>query len=154
MTIYQKLTRATAAAMIVSVGAMGGQALASGSEGEGRHMKFEQLDANGDGKLSREELKAAREARFALSDTNSDGKISKEEAVAKAGERASTRFDKMLKRLDTDKDGALTQAEMQAGKRASRMDKMFARADADGDGFLSQDEMKNMRGKHGRHKKD
>ncbi|MBU2982922.1 EF-hand domain-containing protein [Lentibacter algarum] len=153
MTTYNALTRATALAMIVSIAAVGGQAVAAGAKGEGRHMNFEQLDTNSDGKLSQEELKAGGDQRFTQSDSNNDGKITKDEAVAKAGERAGQRFDKMLEKFDADKDGALTQDEIRAGKREARMEKMFKRADTDNDGFISEEEMKNMHEKRGGHRK-
>ncbi|MSO75116.1 MAG: hypothetical protein EXQ99_08275 [Alphaproteobacteria bacterium] len=62
--------------------------------------------------------------------------------------RAKAHFDS----LDTDKDGAVTEAELKA-----RPDPRFAKLDADKDGVLSADELKAARGhgrKHGDHGDD
>lgn len=44
---------------------------------------FEKMDANGDGKVSKEEWVKARESRFSAMDKNSDGFIDKDEWQAK-----------------------------------------------------------------------
>ncbi|WP_298675262.1 calcium-binding protein [uncultured Lentibacter sp.] len=125
--------------------AFGGHKGGEGHGGERGKMRLEQLDLNKDGKLSLEELQAAPLKRFEQGDTNGDGKITAEEAAAAASTRAQKRFEKMLKRRDTDKDGALSQAEM---LDTARQAEMFAELDADKDGFLSQDEMRKMRKMH------
>ena len=69
-----------------------------GSEDKAKSEWFSKLDANKDGKLAPEEVKAI--------DTDGDGKISRDEAKT-YGIPASV-FDK----LDTNKDGFISQEEM------------------------------------------
>lgn len=85
---------------------------------------FERIDANKDGKLQPDELKAYRktqfeqhraemkakfDADFKAADKNGDGALSKDEAQAMP--RLARNYDK----LDANRDGKLTQAEIRAG---------------------------------------
>lgn len=144
-------TKTTIAAIAaVSVLGAGTVAFADGhghKRGHGSMMKFEDVDTNGDGKLSRSELEAHGAKRFAEADANNDGKLTKDEFVAKGKERAEKRFEKMLSKKDADGDGALSADEMKPS--AERAEKMFSRLDKDGDGFISKEEAEKMR-KHGK----
>ncbi len=79
---------------------------------------------------------------FAQWDTNGDGQISREEAQAAGAAMALKHFDK----LDLNKDGVVTKAEIQqarANRRAAFQQKFEARfkaADTNGDGGLSKEE--------------
>jgi Ca2+-binding EF-hand superfamily protein len=77
---------------------------------------FDRIDANKDGLLSADELRAARQSghhgHHAKLDTNNDGSISRDEA--KAAPRLAENFDAM----DTNKDGVLTRDEMLAWRKA------------------------------------
>jgi len=100
------------------------------------------FDKDGDGKLSPEEMKAAREARQAEMlkkyDKDGDGKLSPEEL--KAG------HDEMrLKHFDKDGDGKLNEEEQKAAdafkKHADgRQAEMLKKFDKDGDGKISEEE--------------
>ena len=84
--------------------------------------KFDGIDTNKDGQLSRGELSAWKKAR-------------RGERQAKAAER--------FKHADTDGDGAISRAE--AEKHAPRLVKKFDRIDSDKDGKLTQDELRAYR---------
>ena len=71
--------------------------------------RFEQMDANKDGKVTAEELTAQAAARFAVADTNGDGSLSLEEM--KAGAQAM-HSERLLKRFDANNDGALSAEEL------------------------------------------
>jgi Ca2+-binding EF-hand superfamily protein len=94
--------------------------------------KFDQIDTNKDGQLSRDELKAWKKAhkhahrkgadrqaraaeRFKHADTNGDGKISRAEAAQNAP-RLAKKFDA----IDANKDGQLTQEELRAYRESRR----------------------------------
>ena len=83
---------------------------------ENMKQRFDRIDTNSDGKLSKEELQrvagrlgskpstaAGPEALFRLVDTNSDGKLSKEELQNAV---------KILEKLDKNKDGVLDREEL------------------------------------------
>ena len=118
--------------------------------------RFAKADADGNGILSQDEMKAHRMAKraerrdkmgakaFEKLDTNKDGSLSKEEFDAgmaargerhkkRHGKRAEKRFGKMMKRLDTNKDGGLSQEELNTGF----VNRMFDRLDEDKDGRIS-----------------
>jgi Ca2+-binding EF-hand superfamily protein len=88
--------------------------------------KFDQIDTNKDGQLSRAELHAWKKAhrgerqaraaeRFRHADSNGDGKISRAEAEKNAP-RLAKRFDQ----IDANKDGQLTQDELRAYRESKR----------------------------------
>jgi Ca2+-binding EF-hand superfamily protein len=88
--------------------------------------KFESIDTNKDGQLSRGELSAWKKAhkgerqakaaeRFKHADTNGDGKISRAEA-----EKNAPRLAKKFDAIDADKDGQLTQDELRAYRESKR----------------------------------
>lgn len=102
-------------------------------------------DTNKDGVTTREEVLAGIDAHFATADRNKDGKISADERPQGRGGRMAGR---MMERTDTDKDGAISLAEM----RASAVER-FDRADTNKDGKVDQaernavrDQFRGMRG--------
>ncbi len=112
--------------------------------------QFDTLDANKDGKLSRDELPRwhgrrhgrgpdGRGGMMARLDTNKDGRISREEA--KADPRLAARFD----RMDVNKDGYLDKADRELGMKQHR-DAWFAAADTNKDGQLSKAEFDAAKG--------
>ena len=100
------------------------------------------IDADKDGKISKDELTAFRAAKVAAVDANADGKLSADELAAmhlKAmTDAAKTMADRMIERLDTDGDKLLSAAEL--ADRPLPAD-LFDRIDSNGDGFIDQSEI-------------
>lgn len=105
---------------------------------------FAELDANGDGALTIEEMDAHRQARFAKADADGNGELSIEELTAAANARMqgkiADRSARMMDQLDTDKNGTLSMAELEARGRGKGMDRMFNHLDADEDGSVTAEE--------------
>ncbi len=103
---------------------------------------FTKADANGDGLLSPDEIRAYRKAIFESRDSNGDGRLTKEELVAAAmkrvEQRITRRVDARMARRDRNGDGAIDMNEA-VGTRG--IDRLFKRFDANGDGRLSAAEM-------------
>lgn len=121
--------------------AVGSVATAQARDHGGR-IAFDQIDANSDGAVTMEEVKAHQVARFNKADSDGDGFLTPEEM------RGSDRAQRMLKRFDTNRDGVIDESELQAadneraGKRAERM---LKRLDANGDGKISMEEAESRR---------
>ncbi|MHA6326831.1 EF-hand domain-containing protein [Roseivivax sp. CAU 1753] len=131
---------------LLVLGAASAQAQGQGPRGEGRMPAFSVLDADGSGTISRAELAALGEARFKATDSNGDGKLTANEMKAAADGRRADGAARMIDRLDSNKDGALSYAEMSAGRGPAQM---FERLDANSDGALSEEEfaqLKTLRG--------
>jgi len=96
---------------------------------------FDKIDANHDGKISKDELAAFQEKHF---DQLSGGKTEITKAafidahMAELRDRAALMFD----RLDTNRDGKLSESEL-----AARGDDMFAHLDRNHDGVITKDEL-------------
>lgn len=107
----------------------------------GPMFSFADADANKDGKVTPEEFTAYRAAKVAGIDTDKDGKISTDELAAmnlKAmQETAKTRAERMVKALDTDGDGKLSAAELLAMPVPPDT---FAMIDTNKDGAIDQAE--------------
>ena len=135
--------------------------------------KFNAADRNGDGRLSRDELRVAhgQAHRHRNLDTDGDGSFSLEEMqkvhpdltqeqyVAFDGDKDGklTRAElqqgfgrEMFSRIDQDGSGGVSLAEMQLHRAGASQDD-FAKLDTDGSGQLSQDELRAGRQKHRRH---
>lgn len=102
-----------------------------------RQMTFEQLDANADGNVTRDEMVDHRRLQFNRADTDKDGFVSLAELEAQGVERARQRAAGMMERMDADSDGKISQDEITANRRS---DKLFKRADIDGDGAVTRAE--------------
>lgn len=109
---------------------------------------FAAVDADKDGKVTEAELDAFRAAEVAGIDADKDGKITLDELktmhMARMDERATVMAERMIERLDSDADGALSAAELAA--RPAPMP-IFERIDADGDGALTEAEIDAARGR-------
>jgi hypothetical protein len=97
-------------------------------------------DTNKDGAVDRGEWKAGQEARFKQLDTNGDGKLTQEELFARTpadgnsvlpSDRQAQRQTTYFQLLDADKDGFVSLAEFMV-----QADRNFARCDLNKDGRI------------------
>jgi hypothetical protein len=159
----------TVAALTLAAGT--GAALAFGNGHKGGHhgprgpmFQFEEVDANGDGKITQDEITAFSKARFDAADTDQDGVLRAEEMAAQMQARMAKRMTKrakhMIVELDANDDGMLSYEEMLAARQGHMMGWM----DADLDGGVSAEDFARMQshmgwrgdgdrdgGHHGRH---
>jgi hypothetical protein len=117
--------------------------------GPGPVFDFAGIDADKDGKITRDEIAAHRAARAAALDADKDGKISAAELQAQIEARLAARAADMAARMiemrDTDGDGMLSAAELAEPPLPPMGDMMFDRADANDDGAITEDEVEAMR---------
>lgn len=102
---------------------------------------FEKADTDKNGSLSEAEVLASAEKIFERRDSNKDGMLDPADAhpgkgKGHHGKDREQRAERMLNRLDTDKDGKISQAEMLA--RASQA---FERFDTDKNGVVTKAEV-------------
>lgn len=123
--------------------------------GGGMQMTFAALDADGDGQITEEDLRALAEARFNEIDLDGSGTLGADELAAsmhsqmteRMGDRAPRRGDsvtmmttmaeRMVAARDTDGDGMLSMAELEP---ANGFGRMIDRFDTDDDNAISQAE--------------
>lgn len=131
---------------------------------------IKQFDKNGDGYLQAEEMPPEVRSAFERIDANKDGKLSREELVRGVGHlqsrpRASdvismliemSDFDndsrgdlqrayEILLSLDKNRDGKIDEDELKVGRARilkSRIDSLFKQLDTDNDGLISREEAK------------
>ncbi|WP_171115060.1 EF-hand domain-containing protein [Ruegeria sp. HKCCA5463] len=137
-------------AIVISAVAITGTSVLAAGPGGREPVSFQELDADGDGQVTQQEMEAHRTARFTEADTNGDGKLSQEEMQAAAQKKASDRVARMFENNDANKDGFLSQDELPKPRRA---DKMFDRMDADNSGGISEQEFADAKDRMGRHHK-
>lgn len=120
--------------------------------GRGPMIDFTAADADGDGKLTMEEIQSAGQARladaFAEVDADGDGSVTTEEVVAYMQAKAEARrlarmqnaAERAMERADTNKDGVLSLDEITPPEHAKADGSFFERIDTDGDGAISKEE--------------
>lgn len=128
--------------LAMGVTAVSAVAQGPGAGHGGKAPSFSELDTDGSGEITREEMQAQHRARFEAGDTDGDGKLSQAELEARAQAQVADRVARMLARMDDDGDGALSFEEMQPGNRAIRA---FQRIDTDDSGGISEQELAEMR---------
>lgn len=137
------------AILVAAAAVTGASALAAGPK-DRDPVSFQELDANSDGQISKEEMTAHRDKRFTDADANGDGQLSVEEMRAAAQKHANDRVATMFEKHDANKDGVLSSDELPKPRRA---EKMFDRMDADDNGSISEQEYADAKHKFGRHHK-
>jgi hypothetical protein len=146
MQMTSPAMRATAAALAL---ALAGGLPATAQAPRDDRPDFAMLDADGDGRLTMDEMRTARSAavadRFEAIDADGDGAVTLREMQDAPAARFAAR---MLERFDTDGDGAISRAELMQGaeaRREARGGAMFGRLDVDADGAISEEEFAAMR---------
>ena len=109
---------------------------------------FDEVDANGDGKVERAEMDAFVKKELKNSDGNGDGTLALGEFQTLWLERTMPLMVRGFQFLDADGDGKVTEAEME--RPAGRA---FDRLDRNDDGAVAKDEL-GRGGRHGHHGPD
>lgn len=110
------------------------------------HERLKAADTDGDGSLSRKEVEASMPglaAKFDRMDADKDGKISRDEmhGFRMAGKKHERKHLRMaFKSADKNGDGALDKAEAEAGM--PKVAEHFATIDADQDGKVTHEELR------------
>ncbi len=108
-------------------------------------------DENDDGRITPEEIEAAKAARFAQADADGNGGLSSEELFtlqeAIRAEVQAARAAGAIARFDDNGDGLLQADEIEA--RTPRHASVFDRLDTDSDGAITQAELDAMRERRG-----
>ena len=117
--------------------------------GMGQHgLSFADLDADGDGQLTKEEFAAAKLVWLEKHDADGDGALSPDEAHAAIMARltavASNMTESWFERLDSDGDGLIGADEMDKMRSG---DRGFEHTDSDDDGMISEEEFNRMKDK-------
>lgn len=124
-------------ALALPVAAMG----PGGRGGEMERPAFTDLDMDGNGELTLEEMLAHRDSRFAEADTDGDGNLSRDEMIAAAMGRVEASIDRRMERFDDNEDGMLSANEMDDMRpRGPGPERIFGHMDADGDGVVTAEE--------------
>ncbi len=154
------MKKTTIAALItLGLGTVALTAMADHHRGPHGGKMLEQVDANGDGNITKDEISNHRAEKFLSADTNGDNLVSAAEfeafAQAERERKASERRERRFARMDANGDGVISAAEHDAAA-SERMERMFERVDTDGDGVITEEEreaakkMRRDRRGHGR----
>ena len=116
-----------------------------GPDGDKQFPEFLEFDLNGDNQISKDEMTAHAKTRFDRADQNRDGMLSAQEMTAERTKASERRINKMVKRIDANKDGQVSFEELQNGRKHRKQDNMFNKLDDNDDGFISAEEFAEMK---------
>jgi len=119
-------------AFVFSVAVLWGLALPSLAYANDVEMKFLEMDANSDGRISRDEHAQWASRMFERADANRDQVVTTAETTAPDLKKVAT-----VRKFDSDGDGVLKRDEYAAAAQA-----MFDKMDTDHDGYLTRAELK------------
>ena len=136
-----KKTTLTMIAAVAAISAGLGVAQAQGRGPSGDALVFEELDVDGSGEITLEDLEARKDSRFAEIDTDGNGSISEAEFMAHAEGRAGERAAEMFARLDADGDGELSRDVLESRSGRGSGEQMISRLDTDNSGGVSAEEL-------------
>ena len=144
MKLVATLTATALAAASFLVFADGGKG-GHGQKGE----RLKAADTNGDGMISRAEAATLPKIaqNFDAIDANKDGQVTTDEMRAFHQQRHAAHSAERFKKLDTDGDGRISKGEA-AG--SPRLTAHFGELDVNGDGFVTPEEMKAAKQRHAR----
>lgn len=133
-------------AVLVSVNVAAARGQMGGHTGPQNLMRaeFSELDANGDGGITMDEVQALGAARFAMLDTNASGTLDKDEVIAMISTGIERRMGGKEHGAGNGEHARADRAERQApdaARIAWMADGMMLRFDKDSDGFVSAEEM-------------
>lgn len=131
-----------AAVLMASIicGCLGNTGAAAASDYSIGSRWFKSADADRDRRVTPDEAGELAIRRFSRLDRDSDGTVTVEEIDQLLAERIARRRERLLKRLDTDKDRIITRAEIE-----TRTTQMFIDVDVDKDGGITFEEMRAFR---------
>jgi len=105
--------------------------------GKGGQRMMERFDANGDGKITAEEMAEVRTKAMTTYDADKDGALTLDEFKGLWNEFMQRRQVRGFQHLDTDGDGKLSMEELK-----TPTEHMFSRMDRNDDGVVNEDDMK------------
>jgi len=105
--------------------------------------RFAEMDLNGDGAVTADEIRQKRTVLFAESDSDGNGALSLSELEAMIERRRQAQLKKRLQRMDSNGDGIVSQSEF-----ASKGGKWLQHLDSDGNGRITMDEAKQLHRRH------
>lgn len=147
----------TALGALGTAGALLIAGVALAHDGDRATRMFERFDLDGNGAITLQEAVSNAETRFDTADANTDGVLTEDEIKARAEERMAEkdnaerkgegrhmrRISRMIDRVDANGNGAIERTEA-----IDAATERFTRLDADGNGSLTMDEISKQRRGH------
>ena len=134
-----------AALNTVSLITLAGAGLAAsyGPDGDKQFLEFSELDLNGDNQISKDEMTLHAKTRFDRADQNRDRCYPPKKWPPNTP-KPKRRINKMVKRIDFNKEGQVSFEELQNGRKHRKQDDMFNKLNDNDDGLISAEEFAEM----------